>query len=61
MPKTYRIGELASHLSVAIETIRYYEKEGLLPQPARSEATTVSTRTPSASDWNSSCTAARWT
>lgn len=37
MPKTYRIGELASHLSVAIETIRYYEKEGLLPQPARSE------------------------
>ena len=37
MPKTYRIGELASRLSVAIETIRYYEKEGLLPQPARSE------------------------
>lgn len=37
MPKTYRIGELASALSVAIETIRYYEKEGLLPQPARSE------------------------
>lgn len=37
MPKTYRIGELASQLSVAIETIRYYEKEGLLPQPARSE------------------------
>jgi Cd(II)/Pb(II)-responsive transcriptional regulator len=37
MPKTSRIGELASRLSVAIETIRYYEKEGLLPQPARSE------------------------
>lgn len=37
MPKTYRIGELANDLSVAIETIRYYEKEGLLPQPARSE------------------------
>jgi Cd(II)/Pb(II)-responsive transcriptional regulator len=37
VPKTYRIGELASHLAVAIETIRYYEKEGLLPQPARSQ------------------------
>lgn len=37
MPKTYRIGDLASQLSVAVETIRYYEKEGLLPQPARSE------------------------
>ncbi len=37
MPKTYRIGELARHLTVAIETIRYYEKEGLLPLPARSE------------------------
>lgn len=37
MPKIYRIGELASHLSVAIETIRYYEKEGLMSQPARSE------------------------
>jgi Cd(II)/Pb(II)-responsive transcriptional regulator len=37
MPKTYRIGELASLLTVAIETIRYYEKEGLLPRPARSE------------------------
>jgi Cd(II)/Pb(II)-responsive transcriptional regulator len=37
VPKTYRIGDLASQLSVAVETIRYFEKEGLLPQPARSE------------------------
>ena len=36
MPKTYRIGELADALTVPIETIRYYEKEGLLPEPARS-------------------------
>ena len=37
VPKTYRIGELAQRLSVAVETIRYYEKEGLVPRPARSE------------------------
>lgn len=37
MRKTYRIGELAAALSVPIETIRYYEKEKLLPRPARSE------------------------
>lgn len=34
---TYRIGELASQLAVPVETIRYYEREGLLPKPARSE------------------------
>ncbi len=37
MPKTYRIGELAHALSVPVETIRYYEREGLLPRPARSQ------------------------
>jgi len=37
MPKTYRIGDLATLLSVGVETIRYYEREGLLPKPARSE------------------------
>jgi Cd(II)/Pb(II)-responsive transcriptional regulator len=37
MPKTYRIGELAQALSVPAETIRYYEREGLLPHPARSQ------------------------
>lgn len=37
MSKTYRIGDLARRLSVGVETIRYYEREGLLPKPARSE------------------------
>ena len=37
MPQTYRIGDLAARLSVPVETIRYYEREGLLPKPARSE------------------------
>lgn len=32
-----KIGELASASSTAVETIRYYEREGLLPAPARSE------------------------
>ncbi|HBG31873.1 MAG: Cd(II)/Pb(II)-responsive transcriptional regulator [Sinimarinibacterium flocculans] len=36
MPETYRIGELARELSVPVETIRYYEKAGLLARPARS-------------------------
>jgi Cd(II)/Pb(II)-responsive transcriptional regulator len=33
---TMRIGELSSACSTPIETIRYYEREGLLPQPPRS-------------------------
>lgn len=37
MPKTYRIGDLASLLDVPVETIRYYEREALLPKPARSD------------------------
>ncbi len=37
MPKTYRIGDLASLLDVPVETIRYYERECLLPKPARSD------------------------
>lgn len=32
-----RIGELAERTDCQVETIRYYEKEGLLPSPARSE------------------------
>lgn len=32
-----RIGELGQAAGVDIETIRYYEKAGLLPEPARSE------------------------
>jgi len=30
-----KIGELATLSSTAVETIRYYEREGLLPPPAR--------------------------
>lgn len=32
-----RIGELGQATGVDIETIRYYEKQGLLPEPGRSE------------------------
>ncbi|RHW21011.1 Cd(II)/Pb(II)-responsive transcriptional regulator [Pseudomonas jilinensis] len=31
-----KIGELARHTGCPVETIRYYEREGLLPAPARS-------------------------
>lgn len=33
-----KIGELAKKIGLQVETIRYYEQEGLLPPPARSEA-----------------------
>lgn len=33
-----RIGELARHAACPVETIRYYEKEGLLAAPRRSSA-----------------------
>lgn len=32
-----KIGELARRIGLQVETIRYYEREGLLPAPARSE------------------------
>ena len=32
-----KIGELAGESSTPIETIRYYEREGLLPAPARTQ------------------------
>ena len=32
-----RIGELAEKIEVSVPTIRYYEQEGLLPKPSRSE------------------------
>lgn len=32
-----KIGDLAERLKVPVETIRYYEKEGLLPAPRRTE------------------------
>jgi Cd(II)/Pb(II)-responsive transcriptional regulator len=33
-----RIGDLAKRTGSQIETIRYYERQGLLPEPARSES-----------------------
>jgi len=36
MSTTFRIGDLAMQLSVSVETIRFFEREGLLPSPARS-------------------------
>jgi Cd(II)/Pb(II)-responsive transcriptional regulator len=32
-----KIGELAKRTGCLVETIRYYEKEGLLPEPSRSD------------------------
>jgi MerR family copper efflux transcriptional regulator len=34
-PTTLSIGAVAKRAGVAIDTIRYYEREGLLPEPAR--------------------------
>ena len=31
----YRIGEVAAHVGVSVDTLRYYEKLGLLPRLAR--------------------------
>jgi MerR family copper efflux transcriptional regulator len=36
MADTMTIGELASAAGVHVETIRYYEREGILPEPPRS-------------------------
>ncbi len=33
-----KIGELAAATTTAVETVRFYEREGLLPAPRRSEA-----------------------
>ena len=38
MPTELLIGELAEAADVGVETIRFYEREGLLPEPPRSEA-----------------------
>jgi len=37
MQKTLKTGELAARTGCNIETIRFYEREGLLPAPARGE------------------------
>jgi MerR family copper efflux transcriptional regulator len=35
---TMTIGELAAAAHVGVETVRYYEREGLLPEPPRNRA-----------------------
>lgn len=35
-PNALKIGELAARTGYTVEAIRYYEREGLLPAPARS-------------------------
>ena len=36
--KTLKIGELARRAGVGVETVRFYEREGLLEEPARRES-----------------------
>lgn len=38
MQATLKIGDLSKLTGCQVETIRYYEQEGLLPEPARSQA-----------------------
>ncbi len=38
MTKSLAIGELSKRTGVNIETIRFYEKQGTLPKPVRSES-----------------------
>lgn len=35
---TYSIGQIAKQSGVSVETIRYYEKEGLIEEPERKES-----------------------
>lgn len=37
MPNNLKIGDLAKMAGCQVVTIRYYEREGLLPEPARSD------------------------
>ena len=37
MNNNLKIGELAKRTDLLVETIRYYEQEGLLPDPPRSD------------------------
>jgi DNA-binding transcriptional MerR regulator len=37
MPQDLTIGTLAKRASTKVQTIRFYEQEGLMPEPARSE------------------------
>jgi hypothetical protein len=58
MEKAMRIGDLAESTGTAVETIRFYEREGLMPAAQRADTTT---RPPTRSGWLSSDIAAAWT
>lgn len=37
LPRTFGIGQLAERSGVKVETVRYYEQSGLMPDPPRTE------------------------
>src|SRR3546814_15961197 len=67
-----RIGELAEQLELPVETIRYYEREGLMPPPRRTDGNysvydappddrlTSSAERRVGNEWASHCRARRW-
>jgi hypothetical protein len=60
--KTMRIGDLAESTGTAVETIRFYEREGLIPAAQRADNNyRVYTARPTPSGWRSSAIAATWT
>ena len=36
--KSFTIGQLAKHVGIGVETVRFYEKKGLIRQPSRRES-----------------------
>jgi hypothetical protein len=56
-----KIGELARLAGTNVETIRYYERDGLLPVPAAAKATTASMGKPMSSDCSLFGVVAVWT
>ena len=56
-----KIGELARQAGVDVQTVRYYEREGLLDAPARTRRATAPTARSTSSGSTSCATAARST
>lgn len=56
-----KIGDLAKATNTLPETVRFYEREGLLPSPAGPRGTTAATRLSTPSGSPSFGTAAAWT
>ena len=49
------VGQLATRTGVRTDTVRYYEREGLLPVPQRTEESTAGTGRPT---WTGCCSSA---